>query len=60
MKTIDMQAVRGMFSESAPAATKTVVRRKHGARSRRPSAWRILASTIAGFPAFLWQLSPHK
>lgn len=56
MKTIAMKTA----SRPAPAplcqSPVVVSTRKHGAQARRPSTWKILSSTVAGLPAFLWHL----
>ena len=49
MKTIES------FSQETDLRLNTPAIRRHD--RKRISTWKVLGSTVAGFPAFLWQLT---
>ncbi|MBI4347429.1 MAG: hypothetical protein HY553_11270 [Elusimicrobia bacterium] len=49
MKTIDSMSCESESRVGTPAI------RRHD--RKRLSTWRVLGSTVMGFPAFLWQLT---
>lgn len=52
MKTIESISQESESRFGAPAV------RRHD--RKRISTWRVLGSTVAGFPAFLWQLTRSR
>ena len=55
MKTIETVREQGLSKDSSIGDGSST--RKHFGAGRRRPTWRVLGSGVAGFPAFLWQLT---
>ena len=49
-----MKTIESISQETELRANQPVIRRHD---RKRISTWKVLGSTVAGFPAFLWQLT---